>query len=876
MGLTPMMQQYLEMHEQAPDAILMFRLGDFYEMFFDDAVLASKELEIALTGRDCGLDERAPMCGVPHHAADSYIARLVEKGHKVAICEQMEDPALAKGIVKREIIRIVSPGTVTDSSVLDPGSNNYLMCISAGRTGQKVQETGCAVLDLSTGAFMVSEYDGNDRTGWLQDECARFSPSEILLHSALYEDEKLPKRLEQVSSAFVEPFPSRRYAKGEAEQLLKEQFGVYSVGALGLGDHPEAVRAAGALLSYIRETQKTDISHITRIGYLEEDEVMALDAASRINLELTKTIRGGRKAGSLLSVLDLTKTAAGSRLLKNWLEAPLISKKAITARQDRIRELYSDPRGLTELRAAISKIYDLERICSKAGTTGANTTDLISLKISAAALEEVAGILAGLDMPLLGADFDRLDMLTDLKELIEQAVWESDGEVRRFSAEPKIKKGWNAELDEIRELSENGKDYLMQIEANERERTGISNLKVKYNKVFGYFIEVSNGKKDLVPDDYIRKQTLVNAERYFTEELKETENRITDAESRLGIVEAKLFQEVQETVRQAAPRIQQAARQAAELDVFASLAQRALDSSYVCPEIGDDGAIQIKGGRHPVVEQMTGRAHFISNDTDIDRENRLMLLTGPNMAGKSTYIRQTALIVLMAQIGSFVPADSARIGICDRIFTRVGASDDLGTGQSTFMVEMTEVSNILRGATEDSLVILDEIGRGTSTFDGISIAWAICEELLERGVKTMFATHYHELTELEELHPGIVNYSIAVKETAGGVLFLRKIRRGAADQSYGIEVAKLAGFPKKVTDRAEQILAGLEENPVENPHGIVPPEPAQISFLTPQEPQKDSSRTALKMLASASPDDMTPREAHDFVYELVRLVQEEE
>ncbi|MGI6109521.1 MAG: DNA mismatch repair protein MutS, partial [Eubacteriaceae bacterium] len=539
------------------------------------------------------------------------------------------------------------------------------------------------------------------------------------------------------------------------------------------------------------------------------------------------------------------------------------------------RELFNDPQGLERIRAAVSKIYDLERICSKIQTSGANTTDLISLRLSAEALSETDKILAGLDMPLLKADFAHLDLLEDIRELIQNAVYESDGEIRRFSAEPKIRAGWNAELDELRELSENGKDFLMQIEARERERTGISTLKIKYNKVFGYFIEVSNGKKDLVPDDYIRKQTLANSERYFTEELKETENKIADAESRLGVVEARLFAEVQSTVREASPRIQQAARQAAELDVYASFARRALDSDYICPEIRDSGSITITGGRHPVVEQMTGRSHFISNNTHLDPENRLMLLTGPNMAGKSTYIRQTALIVLMAQTGSFVPAESADIGICDRIFTRVGASDDLGTGQSTFMVEMTEVSNILRNATEDSLVILDEIGRGTSTFDGISIAWAICENLLDRQVKTMFATHYHELTELEALHPGIVNYSIAVKETTAGVLFLRKIRRGAADQSYGIEVAKLAGFPKPVTDRAQEILAGLEANPVQGLPETHVHESSQLSFFTPQEPPDDRTLKAVKMLEKASPDDMSPRQAQDFVYELVKLVQED-
>lgn len=879
MGLTPMMQQYLAVHEEVPDAILLYRLGDFYEMFFDDALTGSRILDLTLTGRDCGLEERAPMCGVPYHSAESYIARLVEAGHKVAICEQVEDPALAKGLVKREIIKIVTPGTITDSEVLSAGENHYIMAVASSPSNRGKRNVAFSVLDLSTGRFLVSEYAGKNYAGFLSDALAKYQPSEILMQTTLYDEEDvLPEHFSRLTRAVIEPFPSEKFKKSANEKLLKDHFQVFSLSALGLEDHAESVKAAGALLGYIIETQKTDLSHIDHIDYVREDSVMRLDAASRQNLEITKTIRGGKKTGTLLSVVDHTRTAAGSRLLKDWLEGPLIEKEKIDSRLDRVSALHDDPVGLTEIREVLSGIRDMERIASKITTTGAVVMDLIALKNSAESLNALKDTIESLRLPLISEDFADFDTLEDLEKLIDESIQEPGGEVKRFSKEPKIKEGYNEELDRHRDMTENGKDYLMQIEASEREKTGISNLKVKYNKVFGYFIEVSNGKKDLVPERYIRKQTLVNSERYFTEELKKTEDEINQAQDKLEILEAELFQEILEKIKQNVPRIMKAAKTTAELDAYAGLADLALEENYVRPEITEDDVLEIEGGRHPVVEKMTGRASFISNNTHLSPEKFLVLLTGPNMAGKSTYIRQVALITLLAQAGSFVPAKRAVVGIRDRIFTRVGASDDLATGQSTFMVEMTEVSNILRNATKKSLVILDEIGRGTSTFDGVSIAWAISEDLEKRGISTLFATHYHELTELDEKLKGVVNYSIAVEETKDGVAFLRKVRPGAADQSYGIEVAKLAGFPKRVTDRAQQILDKLEENQI-----LRAPE-RNISMFDlfekktdEKKPEETSAlsqkeREALDKLKAADPDDMRPREAQDLLYELTALL----
>ncbi|MEA5074332.1 MAG: DNA mismatch repair protein MutS [Eubacterium aggregans] len=807
MGLTPMMQQYLSTHEKVPDAILMFRLGDFYEMFFDDALTASRELEIALTGRDCGLEERAPMCGVPYHAAENYIARLVEKGHKVAICEQMEDPATAKGIVHRDIIRVVSPGTISDTAHLAAKQNNFLMalCLDGG-------SLGLSYLDISTGECFVTELSGRDLIPRGMDEIAKVGPAEILMNPALYKAEGVVKTLEARSGAMVSLYPAAAFNEKNATKRLLDQFKVYSLLSLGLEDHHSALRATGALLGYVEETQKQVLGHINHLNCYKPDEFMVLDTATRRNLELTETLRSGEKRGSLLWVLDQTVTAMGGRLLRRWVEAPLLSLPAIQDRQQRIAEFIQNPGALPEIKKILSKVYDLERICGKIAFGSVSPKDMLSLGQSIEALGQLGECFATMDAPQWKELFTQGDLLEDIHTLIDAAINPDaplvikDGNV--------IKTGYHPEIDSYREAGDKGKDWIRDLEIKEREATGIKSLKVKYNRIFGYFIEVTKTNLDQVPETYIRKQTLANAERYFTPELKEMETRILGAEEKLAQLEYQVFTEIRDKLLSQIARIQGRARDIAFCDTLYALAVVALQNHYVCPILKEEGPMEIIAGRHPVVEALIGSDAYITNDCLLDGEDmRVMLITGPNMAGKSTYIRQVAIITLMAQIGSFVPADAATMGITDRIFTRVGASDDLATGQSTFMVEMTEVSNILKNATAKSLVILDEIGRGTSTFDGISIAWAVVEYLWDAetiGAKTLFATHYHELTELESLKPGIVNYSIGVKETAQGVVFLRKIKPGSADQSYGIEVAKLAGFPRKVTHRAQAILKHLE------------------------------------------------------------------
>ena len=822
MGLTPMMQQYLETHEKVKDAILFFRLGDFYEMFFDDALKASKELEIALTGRDCGLDERAPMCGVPYHAAESYITKLVEKGYKVAICEQMEDPSVAKGIVKREIIRVISPGTIAEGKLLESKKNNYLMSLY-----QEKNTIGLAYLDISTGDFFVTEISGKNTLALLMDEVGKIGPSEILVNPTLFKDTGTIKTLEEKFGIMTNLYPARYFEFKASESRLKEQFDVYSLTALDLERREHSVRAAGALLRYIDETQKRVLTHINHVSYYKNDEYMILDLSTRRNLELTETIRSGEKKGSLLWVLDKTVTAMGGRMLRRWLEAPLLEKKAIEARQDMVEELYRHPGALKDLKGVLGKVYDLERICGKISFGTCNPKDMLSLKQSVSAL------------PLLQAFF--------------------------------------AGIDGYREASEKGKDWIRDLELKERERTGIKSLKVKYNRVFGYFIEITKTNLDQTPEDYIRKQTLANAERFFTPELKEMETRILGSEERLAQLEYELFQDVREKIIAQIARIQKRARDVAEIDALYSLAQVAIAGNYVKPEITNGPELEIENGRHPVVEEIIGINHFVTNGCHFDgKDLRMMLITGPNMAGKSTYIRQVAVIALMAQIGSFIPADSGRIGIVDRIFTRVGASDDLATGQSTFMVEMTEVSNILKNATRDSLVILDEIGRGTSTFDGISIAWAVVEYLWDEqiiGAKTLFATHYHELTELEHLKSGIKNFSIGVRETPEGVVFLRKIKPGSADQSYGIEVAKLAGFPPAVTNRAREILNILDQGEDTYREGMIAAEKpsfesAQINFFDRIPAMSEEEKAVLNSIKDLSINEMTPMEAMNQLYGL--------
>ncbi len=801
--LTPMMQQYILTKEQYSDCILFYRLGDFYEMFFDDALTASKELEITLTGKDCGQEERAPMCGVPYHAVDSYLNKLVSKGYKVAICEQVEDPKLAKGIVKREVIRVVTPGTNLDAQALDETRNNYLMCIV-----YTADRYGVSVADISTGEYLVTEIDDERR---LLDEVTRFSPSEIICNHPFYvsgvDIEDMKSRL----GITVFSLDSWYFDDSLCARVLTEHFHVSALGGLGLSDYNCGVIAAGALLKYLMETQKTSIANLTRLVPYAIGKYMILDTSTRRNLELCETLREKNKKGSLLWVLDKTKTAMGARLLRKFVEQPLIDAKEIQARLDAVDELKNNAITREELREYLNPVYDLERLISRISYQTANPRDMIAFKTSLSMLPHIKYLMKSLEASLLKELEAQMDELADLHELIESSIVEEppvgirDGGI--------IKEGYNEEVDRLRSAKSDGKNWLAQLEAKEREKTGIRNLKVKYNKVFGYYLEVTNSYRDMVPDYYMRKQTLANAERYITPELKELEDMILGAEDRLYSLEYGLYLEIRSRVAEEIVRIQETAKAVAGIDVFASLALVAERGNYVKPVVNEKGVIDIKSGRHPVVEKMIPNDMFIANDTYLDNSrSRVSIITGPNMAGKSTYMRQTALIVLMAQIGSFVPAASAKIGLVDRIFTRVGASDDLASGQSTFMVEMTEVANILRNATRSSLLILDEIGRGTSTFDGLSIAWAVVEHISNTkllGAKTLFATHYHELTELEGKLTGINNYCIAVKEQGDDIVFLRKIIRGGADKSYGIQVAKLAGVPDSVIERAKELAEEL-------------------------------------------------------------------
>ncbi len=803
--LTPMMQQYMKTKEEYKDCILFYRLGDFYEMFFDDAKIVSKELELTLTGKNCGLEERAPMCGVPFHAVDGYLSRLVSRGYKVAICEQMEDPALAKGLVKREVIRVVTPGTNLNVQALDESRNNYIMSIV-----YVSDRFGISFADVTTGDYFVTEVDSVRK---LLDEICKFSPREIVCNEALVmsgiDTEELKERL-GITLYSLENW----YFDDElCRRGLLEHFQVKSMEGLGVGDLGCGVIAAGALLRYLTETQKTSLSHLTRLQPYVSGNFMLIDSSSRRNLELVETLREKQKRGSLLWVLDKTKTAMGARMLRSFLEQPLIDPEEIERRLAALEELNSHLITREELREYLSPIYDLERLIGRISYQTANPRDLIAFKTSLGMLPHLKTLLSELESPLLLEIQEDLDDLQDLYDLIERSIQEEppitirDGNM--------IRDGYHEEVDRFRKAKTEGRSWLAQIETKERERTGIKNLRIKFNKVFGYYLEVTNSYKELVPEDYIRKQTLTNAERYITPELKELEDTILGAEEKLTALEYELFTGIRDQIAAQVLRIQRTAKAVARLDVFTALAYVADKNHYVRPKINRRGRIQIQNGRHPVVEQMLPGNLFIANDTCLDNDsNRISIITGPNMAGKSTYMRQTALIVLMAQVGSFVPAEQADIGIVDRIFTRVGASDDLASGQSTFMVEMNEVSNILRNATADSLLILDEIGRGTSTFDGLSIAWAVIEHIADRkllGAKTLFATHYHELTELEGTMEGVNNYCIAVKEKGDDIVFLRKIVKGGADRSYGIQVAKLAGVPDSVIQRAKELVEELSQ-----------------------------------------------------------------
>ncbi len=803
--LSPMMQEYMNTKEQYKDCILFYRLGDFYEMFFEDAILASKELELTLTGKDCGLEERAPMCGVPHHAVEVYLNRLVGKGYKVAIGEQVEDPKMARGLVKREVIRVVTPGTNFNVSALDESKNNYLMCIIY------VDEMyGISVCDITTGDFYVTEVNSK-RT--LLDEINKFMPSEIICNQAFSVSGIDLEDIKQRLNLSVFSLDAWYFDDENAKRALLEHFKIHHLDGLGLGDFETGSVSAGALMQYLTETQKDALVQLTAITPYVTGKYMVLDTSTRRNLELTETLREKNKKGSLLWILDKTKTAMGARLLRSFLEQPLIDKTEITKRQEAVQTFVNSAIEREEIREYLSPVYDLERIISRIGNKTANPRDLIAFKNSLSMLPHIKQILDGFENPLLNKVNEDMDALLDISELIERAILEEPPvQIKEGGI---IKEGYHEEVDKLRRAKTDGKGWLADLEAKERERTGVKTLKIKFNKNFGYCIEITNSYKNSfqMPEDYTRKQTLTNAERYITPELKEIEMMILGSEDKLYTLEYHLFCEVREKISEHIARIQKTAKAVAALDVFAALAYVAEKNRYVKPKINEKGIIDIKGGRHPVVEQMMANDLFVSNDTYLNNgQNRITIITGPNMAGKSTYMRQSALIVLMAQIGSFVPADHANIGICDRIFTRVGASDDLASGQSTFMVEMTEVANILRNATSNSLVILDEIGRGTSTFDGLSIAWAVVEYISNPkllGAKTLFATHYHELTELEGMINGVNNYCIAVKEQGDDIVFLRKIIKGGADKSYGIQVAKLAGVPDTVIERAKEIVVQL-------------------------------------------------------------------
>lgn len=804
-GLSPMMTHYLETKKEYPDCLLFYRLGDFYEMFFEDAVTVSRELEITLTGKECGLEERAPMCGVPHHAVETYLNRLVQKGFKVAIAEQMEDPKLTKGLVKRDVIRVVTPGTITSAQALDETKNNYLMGIVY------VGETfGISVADITTGEFLLTEVESERE---LTDEINKFNPSEIICNEAFYVSGVDIEEIKNRYHAVVSSLDNHFFSDEVCRKILKEHYKVGALSGLGLEDYDTGVIAAGAVMQYMYETQKNSLSHITTITPYSTGQFMIIDTSTRRNLELLETLREKQKRGSLLWVLDRTKTAMGARMLRTYIEQPLIHKSEIIKRQNAIEELNMNYISREEICEYLNPIYDLERLIGRISYKTANPRDLISFKNSLEMLPFIRNILDEFNSELLTELHGELDPLEDVKELIDKAIIDDPPITVREGGI--IKEGFHEETDKYRHAKTEGKTWLAELETKEKEKTGIKNLKVKYNKVFGYYFEVTNSFKDLVPDYFIRKQTLANAERYTTDELKELEDVILGAEDKLYSLEYQLFTEVRDSIADQVLRIQKTARAVAGIDVITSLSSVATRNNYVKPCINEKGLIDIKNGRHPVVEKMMRDDLFVSNDTYLDNsKNRLSIITGPNMAGKSTYMRQTALIVLMAQIGSFVPAEEANIGICDRIFTRVGASDDLASGQSTFMVEMTEVANILRNATKNSLIVLDEIGRGTSTFDGLSIAWAVVEHISNSkvlGAKTLFATHYHELTELEGTISGVNNYCIAVKEQGDDIVFLRKIIKGGADKSYGIQVAKLAGVPDTVISRAKELLSELSE-----------------------------------------------------------------
>ena len=868
---TPMMQQYLDIKEQYKDCIMFYRVGDFYEMFFDDALKASKALEITLTGKDCGQAERAPMCGVPYHAYEVYANRLIEQGFKVAICEQVEDPKLAKGLVKRDVIQIITPGTNLSTQNLKEGQNNFLMSVYALDDAY-----GIAVADITTGEAKTCQVTSLDKC---KDEINKFQPSEIICNDAFlcqgWDVEYYRERMHITISAI----DAWHFNEEQDIDCLLRHFKVNSLEALGLKDYCLSVIASGALMEYLIETQKSSLEHMNHLELYVVDDYMILDSSTRRNLELTETLRDKEKRGSLLWVLDKTKTAMGARLLRNYIEQPLIRKEMIEERLDAISELNAEAINREELREYLNPIYDLERLMTRISLRTANPRDLISFKTSLSYLPYIRQLLVNYrDEGMLHQIYEELDGLEDIHQLLEDSI--IDDPPIQVKEGGIIKDGFLEQIDELKRAKTDGKQWLADLETRERENSGIKNLKIKFNKVFGYYFDVTNSYKNLVPEHFIRKQTLANSERYTTEELDKLADTILGSEDKLYALEYETFCTVRDTIGNEIERVQRTAHAVAKLDAMASLAYVSEQNHFVRPEMNEEGYISIKGGRHPVVEKMMANDMFIRNDTDLDiSDNRIAIITGPNMAGKSTYMRQTALIVLMAQIGCFVPAEQAQIGIVDRIFTRVGASDDLASGQSTFMVEMSEVANILRNATRNSLLILDEIGRGTSTYDGLSIAWAVVEYIANYhrlGAKTLFATHYHELTELEGQLPGVHNYCIAVKEQGDDIVFLRKIMKGGADRSYGIQVAKLAGIPDDVIGRANEILAELLDEHDLAGNGkkvtVAKPkkkeEPQQLSlFQSPMEQEVVAEIQALDL------SNMTPMKALVYLSDLQEKLQ---
>ena len=872
-GMTPMMRQYLEIKEKYGDCLLFFRLGDFYEMFFDDALTASRELDLTLTGRDCGLQERAPMCGVPFHAVDAYVSRLISKGYKVAICEQMEDPALAKGLVERDVIRIITPGTVIEDQMLEKEENNFIASAFLTDRG-----AGLAYCDVSTGSFMVEDLSEGDRLRAMIDEITRVHPTEILANEALYASPAFTKYV--LPSYYVTKYSDSFYAYQSAYDRLIRHFQVASLSGYGCESMPAAVSAAGALMSYLEETQRNSLSHIHRISVVNHSSFMVLDSATRRNLELTMPLRNdGNRKNTLLYLLNDTCTSMGSRKLHDWIDRPLQNRNAIQDRQDSVEEFVKDVLLRAAVRDRLSAMSDIERLCSKIVYGTLNARDCNALSATLDAIPELKMLLSSCGSKEIRRFIDEADDLTELKNTLHAAIIDDPPAVIRDGGF--IRAGYSQEIDELRSIRENSHQWLQDFEQAERNNTGIKKLRIGYNRVFGYYIEVTRSNFDQVPEHYIRKQTLANAERFITPELKEMEDTILGADEKILALELKLFSELRETLLTYTEKLQKNADLIASVDCFQSFASVAADHGYTRPNITEDGIIHIRQGRHPIVEN-NSKERFIPNDVYLDNsDNRLLIITGPNMAGKSTYMRQVALITLMAHIGSFIPASFADICIVDRIFTRIGASDDLASGQSTFMVEMSEMANIINNATSKSLLILDEIGRGTSTFDGLSIAWAILEHIADKklcGAKTLFATHYHELTELEDKISGVVNYRISVKEVGEDILFLRRIVKGSGDKSFGIQVARLAGLPKEILNRAKKILYDLENADINKKQDSVP---AQTPAKQPQFVQTslfDDNREAvlMRLMKEIDPDTMSPKEALDQLYVLKSVAEKGE